>query len=155
MNTIAQQIQSILLSQGKTLATAESCTGGLIAAALTSVPGASGYFQGGLIAYQDHIKVQELGVNPEDIAQHDVVSQQVVEQMVTGVCRKFHTDYAIASTGYADQGNERIVGGTIWIGFGSMTDVHSVCLHLSGTREQNTHSAVTAALTHFLELCKK
>lgn len=151
MNSIIAQIQSILLSQGKTLSTAESCTSGRIAATLTTVSGASGYFQGGLVAYQDHIKVQELGVDPLAIEQYDVVSQQVVEQMVVGACRMFHTDYALASTGYADQGNNRVPGGTIWIGFGTPEDVHSVCLHLSGTRDDNTQAAVDGVLEYFVE----
>lgn len=155
MNNICPQIQSILLSQSKTLSTAESCTSGRIAATLTTVSGASGYFQGGLVAYQDHIKVQQLGVDPLAIEQYDVVSQQVVEQMVVGACRMFHTDYALASTGYADKGNDRVPGGTIWIGFGTPEDVHSICLHLSGSREENTQTAVDAVLEEFLNYLLK
>lgn len=145
-----KQIQEILIRHGKTLATAESCTSGRIAAEITKVSGSSGYFQGGLVAYQDRLKEEFLGVKAEDIEQHDVVSQPVVEQMVRGACSMFGTDFAIASTGYAGEGNERIPSGTIWIGWGSPTDVHSKCLTLNNDRDANTQKAVEEALSSFL-----
>ena len=77
---LAQEIRTRMVETGKTLSTAESCTSGRIAATLTQVPGASDYFQGGLIAYQDHLKVRYLDVRQEDIDTYDVVSQPVVEQ---------------------------------------------------------------------------
>ncbi len=147
---IAEDIKNILTRRHQTLSTAESCTSGLIAAALTGVSGASGYFQGGIVAYQDDVKVKELGVSAEDIRAYDVVSREVVEQMVRGACRKFGTDYALASTGYADVGNDRVPGGTIWIGWGSAESAHSMCLHLDGSREENTRRAVEAVLQEFL-----
>lgn len=146
-----QKIKNILVACGKTLSTAESCTGGQVASALTSVPGASEYFQGGIVAYQNSVKTKELGVRPEDISAYDVVSRQVVEQMVRGACARFGTHYALATTGYADKGNERVADGTIWIGWGSADDVHSHCLHLGGTREDNTAMARDAVLEHFLD----
>lgn len=149
MHEIAKRIRTVLVSQNKTLSTAESCTSGRIAAALTTVSGASNYFQGGIVAYQDHVKIEELGVESDTIKDYDVVSKQVVEQMVVGACRKFHTDYALASTGYADKGNDRVPDGTIWIGWGSESDIHSVCLQLSGTREENTQCAVESILREF------
>lgn len=151
----AQNIKEILVSRTLTLSTAESCTSGLIAAALTSVPGASLYFQGGLIAYQDEVKVRELGVSARDIETFDVVSRQVVEQMVKGSCARFGTDYALASTGYADKGNDRVAGGTIWIGWGTRSEVHSMCLHLNGSRAENTTKAVQTVLENFLSFLKE
>lgn len=148
---LAKTIKELMVARHCTLATAESCTSGLIAATLTSAPGASEYFQGGIVAYQDEVKVRELGVSADDIAAHDVVSRQVVEQMVKGACLKFGTDYALASTGYADKGNDRVADGTIWIGWGSADDVHAECLHLSGNRAENTECAVTTVLERFLE----
>lgn len=150
MNKTAAKIQKIMLKEGKTLSTAESCTSGRIAAQLTTVSGASGYFQGGVIAYQDAIKIQQLGVSAEDIERYDVVSQAVAEQMVRGACRLFGTDYAMASTGYAGIGTEKIPSGTIWIAWGTEKDVQSRQLHLTGTREQNTREAVQTALVEFL-----
>lgn len=150
MNNDAARIKEILVSRGETLATAESCTSGRIAAELTKVPGASGYFQGGLVAYQDRVKTEFLGVPAEVIAECDVVSREVVEQMVSGACRMLGTDYAIASTGYADRdGSERVAGGTIWIAWGREEDVHSKCLTTNIDRETNTQNAVDEALAYF------
>ena len=85
-----------------TVSTAESCTGGRIASAITARSGASRYFMGGLVAYQNEVKEQMLGVPAEMIERYGVVSRQVAEEMVKGACRLFHTDYALASTGYAE-----------------------------------------------------
>ena len=139
---------------GKTLSTAESCTSGRIGARLTSVSGASTYFQGGLIAYQDHLKEQMLGVRAEDIAQYDVVSHPVVEQMVRGACRMFGTDYAIATTGYAGTGCNGIPSGTIWLGWGKIDDVHTLCLTDDHGREENTAYATKKAIEEFLHYLK-
>lgn len=151
MNSIPEEILHRMVTMGKTLSTAESCTSGGIAAELTRVSGASGYFQGGLVAYQDHLKTGFLGVSEEDIREHDVVSREVVEQMVRGACRMFGTDYALASTGYAGTGTDRIPSGTIWIGWGTEQDVHSLCLTEDRGREVNTRNAITQVLGHFLE----
>lgn len=147
----AQTIKELLVERGKTLSTAESCTSGRIAARLTRISGASGYFQGGLVAYQDHLKIQHLGVKARDIEHNDVVSQPVVEQMVRGACQMFHTDYALASTGYAGDGANGIPAGTIWIAWGSATDVHSRCLSTDNGREANTENAVAQVLREFAE----
>lgn len=115
LHALCQAIRDLMLARGLTLSCAESCTGGGVAAALTSVDGSSGYFQGGLVAYQNELKERFLGVSEADIRQFDVVSRPVVEQMVKGACALFHTDCALASTGYAGEGNGRIASGTIWI----------------------------------------
>lgn len=146
---LAAEIRDIMVSAGKTLCTAESCTSGAIAAALTSVSGASAYFQGGLVAYQDRIKTEKLGVDAATIESCDVVSREVVTQMVIGACRMFDTDCAIASTGYADKGNGRIPSGTIWLGWGCADDVHVLCLTKDNGRSENTTAAVIQALQSF------
>ena len=147
---IAEQILRLMVAKGRTLSTAESCTSGRIAACLTQVSGASDYFQGGLVAYQDELKEKFLGVSPLDIARYDVVSRPVVEQMVKGACALFHSDYALASTGYAGTGANGIPSGTIWIGWGSAHDVHSMCLTLDEGREANTANATREVLCQFL-----
>jgi len=148
--SLAQEILTRMVESGRTLSTAESCTSGRIAASLTQVSGSSDYFQGGLVAYQDSLKVRFLGVNQTDIDVYDVVSRPVVGQMVRGACELFHTDFAIASTGYAGEGAHGIPAGTIWIGWGSSNEVHSLCLNLHEGREQNTAQATTQALESFL-----
>lgn len=149
MKDIAQSIQDKMIREGWTLSTAESCTSGRIAALLTTISGASNYFQGGLVAYQDRLKEEYLGVAPEDIAKYDVVSQPVVEQMVRGACHMFRTDFALASTGYAGDGMNGMPAGTIWIGWGSSDEAHSLCLHLNGSREENTQQAVEEVVRQF------
>ena len=141
-----QEIQRWMVSAGKTLATAESCTSGGIAKEITKVSGSSEYFQGGIVAYQDRLKIQYLGVSAEDIAQYDVVSEPVVKQMVCGACKLFHSDYAIASTGYAGEGRNGIPSGTIWIAWGTPEDIHTKCLMQAHNRETNTQQAITEAL---------
>lgn len=155
-NVLAEEIQQILIQRGQTLSTAESCTSGRIAAQLTRISGASSYFQGGLVAYQDELKIRFLGVDPECIRQHDVVSQPVVEQMVRGACRLFHTRYALASTGYAGtSSNPHIPSGTIWIAWGGEESVSSLCLTQDKDREWNTQNAVFEVLSHFLTSLKE
>ncbi len=138
-------------AMGMTLSTAESCTSGRIASKLTCVSGASDYFQGGLVAYQDIVKERFLGVPEDMIHQYDVVSRPVVEQMVLGACAMFGTDYAIASTGYAGDGCNGIASGTIWIAWGAADDVHSMCLTDDDGRELNTERAANMAIAKFAE----
>lgn len=148
---ICSEIRRIMVERGKTVSTAESCTSGRIAASLTQISGASDYFQGGIVCYQDELKERFLNVSAEDIKTYDVVSKPVVEQMVRGACELFGTDYALASTGYAGGGMNGIPDGTIWIGFGTKDDVHSLCLTKNVGREENTENATIEVLRHFLE----
>lgn len=150
MNKTVEEIQKRMIRAGKTLATAESCTSGGIAREITKVAGSSEYFQGGLIAYQDRLKEQFLGVAAEDIAKYDVVSEPVVRQMVKGACQLLHSDYAIASTGYAGEGCNGIPSGTIWIAWGTTEDIKTKCLTLNFDRETNTQIAIEDALTGLL-----
>ncbi|MFD1292538.1 competence/damage-inducible protein A [Lutibacter holmesii] len=94
-------IGKLLTEKKKTLATAESCTGGNIAKMITSIPGSSKYFVGSVVAYHASIKINELQVNENLIAKHTVVSAEVAEAMAKGIQQKFKTDYAIATTGNA------------------------------------------------------
>jgi len=146
MNKTVLEIQKRMVEQGLTLATAESCTSGGIAAEITKVAGSSDYFQGGLVAYQDRLKEQFLGVSAEDIAKYDVVSEPVVRQMVRGACQMFGTDFAVASTGYAGKGCNGIPGGTIWIAWGTEDDVHTRCLTTNIDRQTNTQNAIQETL---------
>ena len=132
-----------------TISTAESCTGGRIAAAITAQSGASQYFQGGLVAYQNEVKEQLLGVPPAMIDTHGVVSRQVAEQMVRDACRLFHTDYALASTGYAEAWEGHDV--EIWIAWGSPAEVHSLCLREDFGRVKNVELATQCVLDEFRE----
>ena len=145
------EIQRRMVAAGLTLATAESCTGGGIAKEITKVSGSSEYFQGGIVAYQNQIKVEFLGVNTIDISKYDVVSEPVVKQMVRGACKMFGTDYAIASTGYADKGSNGIPSGTIWIAWGTKERINTKCLTQNIDRETNTQHAIDEALKGLLK----
>lgn len=139
--------------KGKTLATAESCTGGAIGAALTSVPGASKVYKGGIISYWSEIKEKLLGVDPEDLANLGPVSMQVAGTMAEGARKALHTDVAISVTGLAGpDGDEfgRPVG-TVFVGFSNGVKTVAKQYHFSGDRDAVRQQAARAALELILE----
>ncbi|TMD23120.1 MAG: CinA family protein [Chloroflexi bacterium] len=99
--TLAQQVGERLRRSGRSLAVAESCTGGLLGAALTDVPGSSTYFLGGVISYADRVKVEQLGVPEATLRQHGAVSEQVAAAMASGVQRLLRADVGVSITGVA------------------------------------------------------
>ena len=114
-------IGNLLKKRSASLATAESCTDGYIAHLITSVPGSSDYYKGGVIAYSNEIKENELGVRKESLARHGAVSEEVVTEMADGVRRKYNAHYAVATSGIAGPGGgtpEKPVG-TTWIAIAS------------------------------------
>jgi len=110
-------LAKLLLEKGKTLATAESCTGGNIAHCITINAGSSNYFKGSVIAYSNETKINVLGVDEEAIKTNGAVSEEVAKQMAIGALKKMKTDYAIATTGIAGPtgGSEEKPIGTVWI----------------------------------------
>lgn len=119
MNTKA--IQDRLIAMGKTLCTAESCSGGRIAALITSVPGSSEYFRGGVVSYQTEIKELVLKVPADIIDTYGVVSRETADAMRECACRLFEADYAITITGYAGPtgGTDEDPVGIVYISAGS------------------------------------
>jgi nicotinamide-nucleotide amidase len=114
-------IGKLLKAKSKTVSTAESCTGGEIAHLLTSVPGSSDYYKGSVIAYDNSVKTQLLGVQQDIINNYGAVSEDVVREMAIGVRNLLGTDYAVATSGIAgpDGGTEAKPVGTIWIAVAS------------------------------------
>ncbi|MGN0098461.1 MAG: CinA family protein [Candidatus Methanomethylophilaceae archaeon] len=100
----AEVLVSTLRSRGKTMSTAESCTGGLIGASVTDIPGASEVFLGGVVSYSNDAKENILGVSHSTLMEHGAVSEQTARQMVEGAIGVFHSDYAVAVTGIAGPG---------------------------------------------------
>ena len=98
---VERVVGRLLARKGLTLAVAESCTGGLIGDRLTDVPGSSGYFVGGAIAYSNAVKSKVLGVKRQTLAKWGAVSEQTVREMAAGVCRRFGTQVAVAVSGIA------------------------------------------------------
>lgn len=115
--TIQVVVGKLLAQQNKTIATAESCTGGSIAQVLSSVPGASQYFKGGVVSYATETKINILNIPEEVIDQHTVVSAEVASLMAQNVKVLFKTDYAIATTGNAGptKGDSQVEIGTVFI----------------------------------------
>ena len=145
----------LLKQQGKTIATAESCTGGRLAAALNAQSGASAYYMGSVIAYDNSIKEQVLGVRQDTLLQHGAVSESTVRQMAEGVRTLMHTDYAIATSGIAGPTGGTIDKpvGTVWIAWATPTGTDAKCFHFGAAREreQITLRAVTEALVRLVK----
>ena len=117
-DTLEKLVGDLLREKRKTVATAESCTGGNISRMITSVPGSSDYYMGSVIAYDNRIKTEMLGVGEETLKKFGAVSEETVREMVSGILKKFKTDYAIATTGIAGPsgGSTEKPVGTVWIG---------------------------------------
>lgn len=146
--TLEQIIGNLLHARGKTLSTAESCTGGYIAHLVTSIPGSSEYFMGGIVSYSNDVKMNVLGVKKETLEKHGAVSQQTVEEMVAGVSKKLNTDYAIAVSGIAGPGGgttEKPVG-FVWIAIKTPTKVLSKSYQFGDNRERNIRITAISAL---------
>ncbi|MDR0795642.1 MAG: CinA family nicotinamide mononucleotide deamidase-related protein [Tannerella sp.] len=145
-----------LRALGQTIGTAESCTGGAIAALLTSIAGSSDYFMGSIVAYDNAVKQRVLGVSENNLMQYGAVSQQVVEQMAQGALRVLGCDWAIATSGIAGPGGgtpEKPVG-TIWIAIANRNKTISKPFSFNTTREQNIQRAVNMSLANLLDALK-
>ena len=149
---ISKEIQQYLYDNGKTLGTAESCTGGRIAEAIIAVPGASNYFKGGIICYTNEIKERLLHVDHQTLEEQTAVCEDVAVQMVKGACEALGVDYAIASTGVAGPGGgtPEIPVGTIWLAYGTADDVRTCKLTEDEGRDINLAIATRKALKLFL-----
>jgi len=149
-----QVVAKLLLSQEKTVVTAESCTGGNIAHRFTSHSGSSNYFKGSVVAYDNEVKINLLGVSANDLEKFGAVSQPVVEQMAAGVRRLLNADIAVATSGIAGPtgGSPEKPVGTVWIAACSEEKLVSKLFHFSNTREQNIERATQAALVMIKEL---
>jgi nicotinamide-nucleotide amidase len=151
MRTIDEMAKDVLelgRSHGKTIATAESCTGGGIATALTDIPNSSDSFVGGAVTYANQIKESMLGVDAHDIEEHGAVSPEVAEQMASGALRRFGSDVAVSVTGIAGPGGA-VPGkpvGTVWFGIAGGDEVRTDLQHFEGDRKSVREQAVKHAL---------
>ena len=142
-----------LKKQGKTIATAESCTGGKLASLLNKHAGSSAFYKGSVVAYSNEVKENVLCVPKEDVEQYGAVSEQVVSAMAQGVMKLLHTDYAIATSGVAgpDGGTAEKPVGTVWIAIACPEKVYTEVLHLRGDRNVITDMASAKALVRFVQ----
>jgi len=146
--TLEQVVGKLLKSRAKTLATAESCTGGYIAHLITSVPGSSDYYKGSVISYANQVKMEELGVKLSSLEQWGAVSEDVVKQMAAGMRTKLRTDYALATSGIAgpDGGSEEKPVGTTWIALATPEKVIAQKFLFGEHRGRNIRKAALAAM---------
>ena len=152
---IASAVVKRLAKKKSTLSVAESITGGGLAAAITEVAGSSKVFLGGVIAYADEIKINQLDVDAKTIKKFTAVSEEVAKEMAIGVRKKFNSDYAIATTGVAGPGKAYgQKAGTVWVAIASKKEVFAIALALSGSRDLIRHATIESALASFERILK-
>jgi nicotinamide-nucleotide amidase len=141
-------IGKILKAKDKTMATAESCTGGYLAHLITSVPGSSAYFKGSVVSYANEVKENVLAVSAETLKTAGAVSKETVTQMLNGVIEKLNVDYAVATSGIMgpDGGTPEKPVGTVWIAAGNKEKVVTQKLFFRFDRERNIEMTAQAAL---------
>jgi nicotinamide-nucleotide amidase len=145
---IVEALTTVLRRAGRTVAVAESCTGGLIAKRITDRAGASEVFLGGVIAYANDVKIGQLGVSPQDLARHGAVSEAVARQMARGVADRFGASAGIGITGIAGPGGgtpDKPVG-TVWRAISLDGEVEARLLTFVGDREAIRERAAQEAL---------
>lgn len=154
---LSKEISQFIWEKGKTLGTAESCTGGRIAEAIILMPGASNYFKGSIVSYTNEIKEKILGVSHDVIEEKTAVCEEVAIEMVKGAIKALDVDYAISATGFAGPGGgtREIPVGTIWIACGSTDDIVTLKIEGDKGRDLNLAHATTKALHLFFDYLKE
>ena len=147
-------LSKVLKGKKRTVSTAESLTSGALAARITSVPGASEYFKGSVVAYSNAVKINQLGVSVDSIELKGEVSKEVVEQMAIGAKGIFGTDYAVATSGIAgpDGGTEEKPVGTVWIAIAGPKGVVSEQFQMGKGRGRVVEKTIFSALSCLLQL---
>lgn len=147
-------VADLLLKKRWMLCSAESCTGGLIAAACTDLSGSSRWFDRGFVTYSNVAKTEQLGVAPALIAQFGAVSEPVVRAMVAGALTHAKAQVAVAVTGIAGPsgGSDEKPVGTVWFGFAMEEQIHSEKCQFTGDRADIRSAAVQHAITRLAEL---
>ena len=156
--TLDELVHKTLIEKGKTLATAESCTGGNIARLLTAQAGTSTYFKGGVIAYSNEVKECALGVKHETLVAHGAVSEETVREMVEGVRERLGADYAIATTGIAGPtgGTPEKPVGTVWVAVCDKEHTVTQLMHYGDRRQQTIDRTTNQAYSMLIRLiCQK
>jgi nicotinamide-nucleotide amidase len=146
--TLQQVVGKLLKERGQTVGTAESCTGGYIAHLLTSIPGSSNYFTGGVVSYANEIKEKLLQVEPATITTVGAVSEDAVRQMVSGALQLLNTDYALATSGIMgpDGGTNEKPVGTVWVAVGNRNKISTQKFSFRFDRQRNIELTATNAL---------
>jgi PncC family amidohydrolase len=149
-----EALGALCLERGIQCAVAESCTGGLLGAHVTRLPGASRWFAGGIVAYDNRIKTRLLGMEPELLHAHGAVSEQAALGMARGVCKLLHVHAAVSITGIAgpDGGSREKPVGLVWIACTLCGAAQARAFHFPGSREEVRQAACSEALRCLLAL---
>jgi nicotinamide-nucleotide amidase len=154
-HALAERVGQALLARGLMLATAESCTGGLLAAAVTAVPGSSGWFERGFVTYSNQAKREMLGVHPGTLENHGAVSEAVVAEMAEGAISASEATVSVAVSGVAGPGGGSAAKpvGLVCLAWGMQRgESRARCVHCEGDREEVRRRAVVLALEGILEM---
>jgi len=155
---LAEQLGELLKSRGQMIATAESCTGGWIAEAITDIPGSSAWFDRGFVTYSNHSKITMLGVETQTLEKYGAVSKEIALAMVKGALLNSTADLALAVTGIAGPsgGTEEKPVGTVFLAItGKYVKHKNVLLNLTGTRRSIRKKTVVMALKETLDYLTK
>lgn len=154
MNDLCRELLQVLRS--RTFCTAESCTGGGIGAAFTSIPGSSAVYKGGVICYTNWVKQNVLGVDPLVLQTNGAVSDETARQLAVGVRRLLRTTMAISVTGIAGPGSDEFATpvGTVYIGYADSKISFSKKFQFDGDRDVVRRSAVEAAIRILIAQCE-
>ncbi|MEM9830127.1 MAG: competence/damage-inducible protein A [Bacteroidota bacterium] len=146
--TLEEAVGEMLAKDDKTLSVAESCTGGYLAHTITSIPGCSRYFQGGVVAYSNQLKMNLLDVPEQTLAQHGAVSEETIRAMAEGVRKNLKTDFGVATSGIAgpDGGTPEKPVGTVWIAVAGPHGTVAKKISLSKDRLVNVRRSTVVAL---------
>jgi PncC family amidohydrolase len=154
---LAKELAATLVSAGVTLAAAESCTGGLAAAAITGVPGASSFFLGSFVSYSNQAKESMLGVSADCLNRYGAVSEETGTAMAAGAAAALGADCAFSITGIAGPlgGTSDKPVGTVWFGFAICGSTFAESCHFDGDRAAIRDSSVRYALGRIIELIRQ
>ena len=155
--TVPMALIRILKKYGKTIGTAESCTGGFIAQQITAIPGASNVYNGSIVSYANKIKEAILGVKNETINSYGAVSEQTVKEMLQGLFHQLNTDYGIATSGIMgpDGGSEQKPVGTVWIAVGNRDEIRATKYLLRFNRERNIEQTAFIGMVSLFKFIKE
>ena len=150
---LSKELSEKFWKEGLTLATAESCTAGNIAAVITAIPGSSHFYKGGIIAYSDEIKVNLLGVNPETLEKNGAVCEEVVIEMAKGAMKSMNSDCAVATSGIAGPtgGTPEKPVGTVWIAVAMKDRV----MTMKATGDEGRNKNIEKATLNALQMLQK
>lgn len=154
---LVTKIAELATAANLQLATAESCTGGGVAKALTELAGSSAWFTGGLVTYSNQAKQQLLGVTARDLEEQGAVSESVVTAMVKGACQTLGADLAVAISGVAGPGGGSVAKpvGYVWLAWGNAVQQQATVFNFTGDRRQIREVSINKALEGLLEWLQK